>query len=68
MYPLLFPASFHHRRDPTVGLYFLGTGVTSPRHTVDLQLGFTQSFAYDSNSVSFNIGINLRQLYRSSQN
>lgn len=30
MYPLLFPASFHHWRDPTVGLYFLGAGVTFP--------------------------------------
>lgn len=36
--------------------------------TVDLQLGFTRSFAYDLNSVSFNIGINLRQLYRRTQN
>ncbi len=39
-----------------------------PRRTVDLQLGFTRSFAYDLNSVSFNIGINLRQFYRSSLN
>ena len=39
-----------------------------PRRTVDFQLGFTRSFSYDLNSVSFNIGINLRQLYRSSQN
>jgi hypothetical protein len=39
-----------------------------PQRTVDLQLGFTRSFAYDLNSVSFNIGINLRQLHRSSQN
>src|SRR5262249_53837492 len=30
MYPLLFPASFHHRRDPTIGLYFLSAGVTFP--------------------------------------
>lgn len=39
-----------------------------PQRPVDLQLGFTRSFAYDLNSVSFNIGINLRQLYRRSQN
>jgi hypothetical protein len=39
-----------------------------PQRTVDLQLGFTRSFAYDLNSVSFNIGINVRQLYRRSQN
>jgi hypothetical protein len=39
-----------------------------PERTVDLQLGFTRSFAYDLNSVSFNIGINHRQLYRKSQN
>jgi hypothetical protein len=39
-----------------------------PQRTVDLQLGFTRSVAYDLNSVSFNIGINLRQLYRGSQN
>jgi hypothetical protein len=38
-----------------------------PQRTVDLQLGFTRSFAYDLNSVSFNIGFNLRQLYRKSQ-
>ena len=35
-----------------------------PQHTLDLQLGFTRSFAYNLNSVSFNIGINVRQLYR----
>jgi hypothetical protein len=40
----------------------------NPERTVDVQLGFTRSFAYDLNSVSFNIGINLRQLYRKSQN
>jgi hypothetical protein len=39
-----------------------------PQHKVDLQLGFTRSFAYDLNSVSFNIGINLRQFYRRNQN
>jgi hypothetical protein len=39
-----------------------------PQRIVDLQLGFTRSFAYDLNSVSFNIGINLRQFYRRSQN
>jgi hypothetical protein len=39
-----------------------------PHRTVDLQMGFTRSFAYDLNSVSFNIGLNLRQLYRRSQN
>jgi hypothetical protein len=39
-----------------------------PQRPVNLQLGFTRSFAYDLNSVSFNIGINLRQLYRRSQN
>jgi hypothetical protein len=38
-----------------------------PQRTVDLQLGFTRSFAYDLNSVSFNVGFNLRQLYRRSQ-
>lgn len=38
------------------------------QRTVDLQLGFTRSFVYNLNSVSFNIGINLRQFYRSSQN
>src|SRR5579859_5957806 len=39
-----------------------------PKRRVDLQLGFTRSFTYDLNSVSFNIGINLRQLYRGTQN
>ncbi len=40
----------------------------NPERTLDLQLGFTRSFAYDLSSVSFNVGINLRQLYRRSQN
>lgn len=39
-----------------------------PQRKIDLQLGFTRSFTYDLNSVSFNIGINLRDLYRKSQN
>ena len=39
-----------------------------PQRTVDLQLGYTRSFSYDLNSVSFNIGVNLRQLYRKGQN
>lgn len=39
-----------------------------PHRRVDLQLGFTRSIAYGLNSISFNLGINLRQLYRSSQN
>jgi hypothetical protein len=39
-----------------------------PQRTLDLQLGFTRSFVYDLNSISFNIGLNLRQLYRRSQN
>jgi hypothetical protein len=39
----------------------------SPERAVDLQLGFTRSFTYDLSSVSFNIGFNLRQLYRKSQ-
>ena len=30
MYPLLFPTPFCHGRDPTVGLYFRGVGVTLP--------------------------------------
>jgi hypothetical protein len=38
-----------------------------PERPVDLQLAFTRSFAYDLNSVSFNIGINLGRLYRSGQ-
>jgi len=37
-----------------------------PRHTVDLQLGFTRSLVYDLNSVSFNIGFNLGEWYRKS--
>jgi hypothetical protein len=39
----------------------------SPSPTLDLELGYTRSFVYDLNSVSFNIGVNLGQLYRSSQ-
>jgi len=39
-----------------------------PQRTIDLQLGFTRSFSYDLNSVSFNIGVNVRQLYRNHQN
>ena len=39
-----------------------------PQRTVHLQIGFTRSFVYDLNSISFNIGINLRQLYRQTQN
>jgi hypothetical protein len=38
-----------------------------PRHTVDLQLGFTRSLVYDLNSVSFNIGFNLAEWYRKPQ-
>jgi hypothetical protein len=30
MYPLLLPARFRYRRDPAVGLHFLGIGVTLP--------------------------------------
>jgi hypothetical protein len=39
----------------------------SPGRKVNLELGFTRSLVYDLNSVSFNIGINLRQLYHSNQ-
>ena len=39
-----------------------------PQRKIDLQLGFTRSFTYNLNSVSFNLGINLRDLYRKSQN
>ena len=39
----------------------------NPRRSVDLELGFTRSLVYDLNSVSFNIGINLGQLYRRNQ-
>jgi hypothetical protein len=39
-----------------------------PQRTVDFQLGFTRSFTYHLNSVSFNIGFNLCQLFRKSQN
>jgi len=38
-----------------------------PQHTVDLQLGFTRSFAYDLKSVSLKIGFNHAQSYRKSQ-
>jgi hypothetical protein len=37
----------------------------SPGRKVNLELGFTRSVVYDLNLVSFTIGINLRQLYRS---
>ena len=39
----------------------------NPGRSVDLELGFTRSVVYDLNSVSFNIGINLGQLYRRNQ-
>ena|SRR5438477_107784 len=39
----------------------------NPGHSVDMELGFTRSLVYDLNSVSFNIGINLGQLYRGNQ-
>jgi hypothetical protein len=39
----------------------------NPGRSIDMELGFTRSFVYDLNSVSFNIGINLGQLYRRSQ-
>jgi hypothetical protein len=35
----------------------------SPGRVVDMQLGFTRSFHYDLNSVSFAIGFNLGQLH-----
>jgi hypothetical protein len=38
-----------------------------PQHTIDFQMGFTRSFVYDLNSVSFNIGFNPVQLYRNTQ-
>ncbi len=38
----------------------------NPRPAIDLELGFTRSFVYNLNSVSFSIGINLAQLYRQS--
>jgi hypothetical protein len=38
-----------------------------PQHAVDFQLGFTRSFVYDLNSVSFNIGFDPAQLYRKMQ-
>lgn len=37
----------------------------NPHRAIDMEVGFTRSFVYDLNSVSFNIGFNLRQLYRS---
>jgi hypothetical protein len=39
----------------------------NPGRSLDLELGFTRSLVYDLNSVSFNIGVNLGQLYRRSQ-
>ena len=39
-----------------------------PQHTVDVQLGYTRSLVYDLNSVSFNIGIDLRRLYLRQKN
>jgi hypothetical protein len=39
----------------------------NPGRSVDMELGFTRSLVYDLNSVSFNIGINLGQLYRRNQ-
>jgi hypothetical protein len=39
----------------------------NPKRAVDMELGFTRSFVYDLNSVSFSIGFNLGQLYRQSQ-
>jgi hypothetical protein len=38
-----------------------------PGRSVVLELGFTRSLVYDLNSISFDIGINLGQLYRSNQ-
>lgn len=35
----------------------------TPNRSIDLELGFTRSFAYDLNSVSFNLGLNLARLY-----
>jgi hypothetical protein len=40
----------------------------SPHGTMDIELGFTRSVVYDLNSVSFSIGVNLRQLHRGNQN
>ena len=37
------------------------------QHAIDFQVGFTRSFVYDLNSVSFNIGFNPAQLYRKTQ-
>ena len=36
----------------------------SPGHTLDLEVAYTRSLAYDLNSVSFDIGINLTRLVR----
>jgi hypothetical protein len=46
---------------------FSGWIDASPGRKVNLEVGFTRSLVYDLNSVSFTIGINLRQLYRSNQ-
>jgi hypothetical protein len=35
----------------------------SPGRVVDLEIGFTRSLHYDLNSVSFMVGLNLKQLY-----
>ena len=35
----------------------------SPERVVDLEIGFTRSMHYDLNSVSFTVGLNLKQLY-----
>jgi hypothetical protein len=35
----------------------------SPGRVVDLEIGFTRSMHYDLNSVSFIVGLNLKQLY-----
>src|SRR5579864_1456886 len=39
----------------------------NPGRSLDLELGFTRSLVYDLNSVAFNIGVNLGQLYRRGQ-
>lgn len=39
----------------------------NPGSALDLELGYTRSMVYDLNSIGFNIGINLRQLYRKQQ-
>ena len=38
-----------------------------PQYVVDFQVGFTRTFVYDLNSVSFNFGLDLAKLYRKSQ-